>query len=280
MSSRVTIRTVVAATLFLVRAAGADDAAEQPLKRFFEGRDVVVLVDMPASQSGIDVYPDREYPLDYGKVSGRIGESGISVRRGQRITVTRVHLKDDLVEFQLGGGGFSNFRHGSGTVSARITPKSSRERELRRRIRQESDPDERRELKRDLDRVRRQREYLDEQNRALAEIANERRGAEDRERALDMGSRFNIRFEKKDVPAAYKAPEGIVQALEKYVDFLSLAPRPPRRVREPRARRVLGRARGRRAQGHDARGGGGGLRGATAGGRQPRRRARRDGGRL
>ena len=265
MSSRVTKRTAVAATLLLVPlAAAADDAAEQSLKRFFEGRDVVVLLDMPASQSGIDVYPEREYPLDYGKVSGRIGESGISVRRGQRITVTRVHLKDDLVEFQLGGGGFSSFRHGSSAISPRITPKSSHERELERRIQRESDPDERRQLKRDLDRVRRQREYLDEQNRAMAEIANERRRAEDRERARDLGSRFNVRFEKKDVPAAYRQPRGHrarARAVRGLPGSRSPASAPGR---GPRARRVPGRARRRRAQGHDARGGRGGLRGAAS----------------
>ncbi len=233
MSSRVTIRTAVAVTFLLAGRAGADDdAAEQSLRRFFEGRDVVVLIDMPATQSGIDVYPEREYPLDYGKVSGRIGESGISVRRGQRITVTHIKLKDDLIEFQLGGGGFSTFRHASSTISPRITPKSSRERDLERRIRQESDPDEIRWMKRDLDRMRRQREYLDEQNRAIAEIANEQRRVEDRRRALDLGSRFNIRFEKKDVPEGYRTAEGVVRALEKYVDFLSLAPRPPQRAED------------------------------------------------
>ncbi len=229
MSSRVTIRTAAAVTLVLAPLAGADDATEQSLKRHFEGRDVVVLIDMPASQAGVDVYPEREYPLDYGKASGRIGDDGASIRRGQRVTVTRVHLKDDLIEFHLGGGGFSQFRHGSSTIPARITPKSSHERDLERRLQRESDPDERREIRRDLDRVRRQREYLDEQNRAMAEVVNEQRRQRDHERAVDMGSRFNIRFEKKDVPADYRTPDGVVRALEKYVDFLSLAPRPPRR---------------------------------------------------
>jgi hypothetical protein len=232
MSSRVTIRTAAAATLVLVPLAGADDATEQALKRHFEGREVVVLIDMPASQAGVDVYPEREYPLDYGKASGRIGDNGISVRRGQRVTVTKVHLKDDLIEFQLGGGGFSQFRHGSSTVPARVTPKSSHERELERRLQRESDPDERRHIKRDLDRVRRQREYMDEQNRAMAEVVNEQRRERDHERALDMGSRFNIRFEKKDVPAEYATPDGVVRALQPYVDFLSLAPRPPRRAED------------------------------------------------
>ncbi len=223
----------LALPLLLAALAGADDdSVEQPLRRFFEGRDVVVLLDMPASESGIDVYPEREYPLDYGKVANRISESGISVRRGQRITVTRVKLKDDLIEFQLGGGGFSAFRDGSGTVSPRITPKSSRERDLERRLREETDADQRRQMKHELDRLRREREYRDEQNRVLAEIANERRREQDRERALDLGSRFNIRFEKKDVPEAFQTPEGVMRALEKYVDFLNLGPRPPRRAED------------------------------------------------
>jgi hypothetical protein len=66
----------------------------------------------------------------------------------------------------------------------------------------------------------------------VAEIANERRREQDRERALDLGSRFNIRFEKKHVPEAYQAPEGVMRALERYVDFLNLGPRPPRRAED------------------------------------------------
>jgi hypothetical protein len=62
-----------------------------------------------------------------------------------------------------------------------------------------------------------------------AEMVNEQRHEMDRQRALDMGSRFNIRFERKDVPMAFVSPEGVVRALEQYVDFGSLAPRPPRR---------------------------------------------------
>src|SRR5262245_63099198 len=66
----------------------------------------------------------------------------------------------------------------------------------------------------------------------MAEMVNEQRRERDHERALDLGSRFNIRFEKTDVPAAFLAPEGVVRALERYVDFGSLAPRPPRRAED------------------------------------------------
>src|SRR5262245_54018078 len=233
MSSRVTIRTVVAASFFLTAAAAAaGDDAEESLRHFFEGHYVTLLIDMPASQAGVDVYPEREYPLDYGKMSSQIGRSGVSVRRGQRIVVTKVKVKDDLIEFQIGGGGWSDFRNGSGSISAHTTPKSSRERDLERRLREESDPGERRHLQRELDRERREREYRDDQNRATAEIVNEQRRERDHERALDMGSRFNIRFEKKDVPEAFLTPDGVVRALERYVDFGSLAPRPPRRAED------------------------------------------------
>lgn len=258
-----TRRTMLGVPLLLATLAGADDdVAEQRLRGFFEGREVVLLLDMPASQSGIDIYPEREYPLVYGKVGDRIGESGISVRRGQRITITRIKLKDDLIEFQLGGGGFSQFRHGAGTVSPRITPKSSRERDLERRLKQETNPKRRRELERELDDLRRQREYHDDQNRALAEVANERRRERDHDRALDLGSRFNIRFEDKDVPEAFKTPEGVVRALEKYVDFLNLAPRPPRRPEDlvpeepgsaPAARKGMTRAAVEDVYGHPLR---------------------------
>src|SRR5260221_6321791 len=90
--------SVVAAS----RLGADDDAAEMALKRFFEGRPVTVRVDMPATTSGIDLYPEREYPLEFSKVADRIRSSGVAVREGDRITVTRVKVKDDLIEFQLG----------------------------------------------------------------------------------------------------------------------------------------------------------------------------------
>jgi hypothetical protein len=226
-------RTIVWVPLMLASMASADDdAAQEGLRRFFEGHQVVVLLDMPATQSGIDIYPEREYPLEYRQVGDRIGSEGISVRRGERITVTHIKIKDDLIEFQLGGGGFSNFRHGSGSVPVHITPKSSHERDVERRLKSETDEHRRRELRRELDYLRRDREYRDDQNREIAEIANEQRRGRDHERALDLGSRFNIRFEKKDVPEAYKTPEGLMRALEKYVDFMDLGPRPPRRAED------------------------------------------------
>ena len=95
-----------------------DDPAEAELKRFFEGQRVVVLLDLPATSDGFDVYPEREYPLDLGKMSDRTRRSGVALREGDRVPVTKIKIKDDLIEFQLAGGGFNTFKDGSGTVSA------------------------------------------------------------------------------------------------------------------------------------------------------------------
>jgi hypothetical protein len=225
----VKVAALVALPLVLAAPVVADDEAEKALKRFFEGRAVVVRLDMPATSGGVDVYPEREDPLDYRKMGDRIRSSGVSLREGDRITVTLVKVKDDLIEFQLGGGGFNSFKDGSGSVSVPYVPKSTYEKDLERRIRQETDERRRRQLQRELDDVRRDREREDARNRVVAEQANEMRRERDRQRALDMGSRFNVRFEKKDVPPAYLSAEGVMRALERYIDFRDLGHRTPER---------------------------------------------------
>jgi hypothetical protein len=216
------------------RLRGDDDAAEMALKRFFEGRSVVVRVDMPATSSGIDLYPEREYPLDFSKAADRMRSSGVAVREGDRITVTRIKVKDDLIEFHLGGGGFNAFKDGSGTMSPTTASKSRLERDLERDLKNETDERRRRDLRRELDSLRREREREDARYREIAEATNELRRERDRQRALEMGSRFNIRFEKKDVPPDYLTPEGVMRALEKLVDFKGLGPRPPERPEDLR----------------------------------------------
>ena len=237
---------IAAISLLLLASplAADDDPAEAALKRFFESQRVVVLLDMPATSDGLDVYPEREYPLDQGKMGGRLRSSGVSLREGDRVPVTKVKLKDDLIEFQLGGGGFNTFKDGSSTVSPHLTPKSSTERSLEREVREETDSHRKRDLQRELDDLRREREYRDRESRERADEINEQRRARDRDRALDMGSRFNIRFEKKDVPAAYKTPEGVMRALEKFVDFLALGPRRAERPEDLRSEPADPTARG------------------------------------
>jgi hypothetical protein len=220
---------VCALAFVIARPLAAQD--EVSLKKAFEGHYVVAHIDMPATSKGIDVYPTRELPLEFDKYSSRLREAGVAIHEGQRVMVTKVHVKNDLIEFQLAGGGFSLW-DSSGSVSASV-PKTSREKDLERQLKGEHDPERRRRLQRELDeeRDRREREQRHEQRRADEENA-ERRQA-DQARALDMGSRFNVRYDKH-VPPEALTPRGLMRALSKYVEFPGSELRAPRRAEDLR----------------------------------------------
>ena len=79
--------------------------SEEALRRAFEGKTVVVKIDMPATERGIDLYPRGQRILNFEDYSGRVKDHGIALRSGTPVMVTKVKVKDDLIEFQLGGGG-------------------------------------------------------------------------------------------------------------------------------------------------------------------------------
>jgi hypothetical protein len=142
------------------------------------------------------------------------------VREGTRIAITRVNLKDDLIEFHLGGGGFNAIWNSSGTVSASYG-KSEREKQLEKDIKREDDPGRKRDLERELDRVRERREREEARSRAEADEINAARRERDQDRAQNMGSRFNLRFER-EVPAGAATPRGVMEILSPWVDFAGL----------------------------------------------------------
>lgn len=219
-SERRRIPPTLALVLLAAAAARGDeqDARERALRQFFEGRTVTVFLDMPATSKGVDLQVGEPQILDLGKHARRLAESGVALREGMRVPITRINLKDDLIEFQLGGGGFSAFWNSSGTVSPPYVGKTSRERDLEDDVRREKDPKRRRQLERDLDREREHRRREEQRNREIADAANEIRHERDRARALEMGSRFNIRFVKA-VPPRAATPDGVMEILSPWVDF-------------------------------------------------------------
>src|SRR3954447_11959614 len=197
------------ATVCLVAAAAATPAFaqnESSLKSFFEGRRVTVTIDMPGTSDGVDVEADARQPIDYPKYRDNLKRYGTALRAGEAVTVTLVKMKKDLIEFQLGGGGFGTFGDDTGTsVNMPDVKKSEREKELERLVKDEDDRDRRRRVEgevdgapgrcaRDLDGLRDRRE------RENRRIAIERERAEDdkkeriAERRLRGGSRFNLRY--------------------------------------------------------------------------------------
>jgi len=232
-------RAVLTACFAVVSASPALAQNEAALKDYFEGKSVRVKIDMPASQEGIDVFPDARRPLDFGVYSSRLKSYGTAVRNGESIMVTRVRVKEKLIEFHLGGGGYGTFGDDTGTVSASTAPKSNREKDLERMIKTEKDADRKRRLQRELDDLRRDREREDAMNRNIAASASEANKARIAEKRLHGGSRFNLRYQN-GVPPGLE-PAGIMRALEEYVDFTFASDRPqPQRGPQPREILPLG----------------------------------------
>jgi SmpA / OmlA family len=209
-------QAILALFLFFACSLHAQNAAS--LSQFFEGKQVVVQLDMPASQTGVDIYPQRPTPIDLGSYQSRLKQYGTSLRNGDSVMITKIKVKPKSIEFQLGGGGYGTFWDDTDT-SAHYTAagKSQREKDLEDQLRSETDPDKRDQIKRELDRLRRDRERRDQQNELHAEQAAELKKQRVDSKRLQGGSRFNLIYAGK-VPGDL-TPEDVMAALGQYVSF-------------------------------------------------------------
>jgi hypothetical protein len=216
MSRTVLIAACAVLLLSLGTPAVAQD--EEALRSFFEGRRVRVTIDLPGTSDGVDVHADASRAIDFREHGQRLKQYGTAIRAGETATVTLVKVKKDLIEFQLGGGGFGTF--GDDTSTAVYIPHvepSRRERELDRLIKDEDDKRRRRRLEDERDELRQRRERENRRIDAERAVAESRKRELVAERRLSGGSRFNLRYEDA-VPAGIR-PEEVMAALERYVDF-------------------------------------------------------------
>jgi hypothetical protein len=209
------IASCIAAALLCASPARAQN--ESALRRYFEGKQVIVRIDMPGTSDGVDVRADRR-DMDAAEYGSRMKRYGASLRAGDPAVVTLVKVKNDHIEFQLGGGGFGTFGDDTSTsVTLPYVEKSRREIELEKRVRDENDRRVKRDLQRELDRVRDERErankHIDAERAHLEELKRARIAAERR----DGGSRFNVYF--PGTAAREATPEAVMAALAGYVDF-------------------------------------------------------------
>jgi hypothetical protein len=198
--------------------AFAQAAGEEVLRDRFEGTYVRVKLDLPAHQRGVDVYPQERPSVDYSELGKRIKRYGIGVHRGEEIQVTKVKVKKDLIEFQLGGGGYGTFGDDTGDVSVPSAAKTRREKNLEEDLKRTTDPARRRQIQEEIDDLRRDREREDAHNQAIAAEASEFKKEAIRAHAAESGSRFNVRF-RGPVPASALAIDGLMDALEEFVVF-------------------------------------------------------------
>lgn len=213
---RNTIVLSTALAMTLTVPAAATDNTE--LRDFFEGRRVTLRIDMPGTKDGVNVFPESRRDLDLAEYRNNLRRHGVAIQAGETAMITLVKVKDDLIEFQLDGGGYGTFFDDTDTsVYIPSVEKSDRERSLERRIREETDRNRRRQLERDLDGLREWRRRENRRIEAERERLSERKEARVFNRRLNGGSRFNLRFRGR-VPYDLR-PEDIMGALAEYVDF-------------------------------------------------------------
>lgn len=176
-------------------------------------------IDMPATQQGADIYPQRTQALDLNSYSRRIKQFGAALRAGDPVMVTKVRVKEKVIEFQLGGGGYGTFGDDTDeSVSVPERDKSQREKDLERQIKTETDAETKKRLRRQLDDLRNERERRNERDRVRAQEASEAKKQRIAGKRLQGGSRFNIRYEPR-IPSDALTPQAVLSALSQYVDF-------------------------------------------------------------
>src|SRR6476469_7146982 len=212
------VRSLILIAGLLVPAA-AQAQSEAALRDYFEGRTVKVKLAMPGTEDGIDVYPGTPKPLDYPRHASRLKQYGTAIKSGSDALVTKVKVKSKLIEFQLDGGGYGTMGdETSSSVSVSDAPKTKREQNLEGQLKRETDPAQRRAMNEELDDLRAERERENARNRAAVADAQESKKANIRQRRLEGGSRFNIRY-RDGVPASALTAENVKAALDAYLEF-------------------------------------------------------------
>jgi len=216
------MRATLALLALAATAQPAMGQSEDRLRSFFEGKTVRLKMEMPGTEDGVDVYPGTAQPIDFPKHATRLKRAGTALRRGDEVLVTKVKVKKDLIEFQLAGGGYGTFGDDdSPNVYVASASKTEREKNLEKDLEKTTDPAQRRKMREELDALRRDRQREDARNQAEAAQAQQTKEANIRQRRLEGGSRFNVRY-RPVVPPEALTPDGLMQALAEYLDFSPL----------------------------------------------------------
>jgi hypothetical protein len=77
--------------------------SESDLKTYFEGKQVTLRIDMPATSGGVNVYPERAQSMNYDEHNERLKDHGASMLRGDKATISKVSVKDRHIEVQFAG---------------------------------------------------------------------------------------------------------------------------------------------------------------------------------
>ncbi len=189
---------------------------------YFSGKQVLVKIDMPGTQKGVDLRFNKPTPMNWKEYSSRLKQCGIAIHQGQVSRVTSVVVKKDMIEFQLDGGGFGTFGDDTNTtVAPTVVPKSDYEKSLEHQIANTDDPDKKAQLQRELDRARTRRDRENAANQRAAQVASQIKAQQVMDKRMQGGSRFNLRWQGS-IPPDQLTPEAVMARLSEYIDFSSL----------------------------------------------------------
>jgi hypothetical protein len=209
----------LAMLLLVLAAAPLRAQSEVQLRQYFEGKRVTLKLAMPGTEKGVDIYPGTDRPLDYPRYADRLKDDGTAIRAGDDAMITKIRVKSKHIEFHLDGGGYGTMSDETSTsVPVESAPKSKREKNLEAELKREKDPLRRREMKEELDDLQNAREREDARNRAEVADAEEQKKQNIRQRRIEGGSRFNVRYRDR-LPDAVLTPSGLEAALAEYVTF-------------------------------------------------------------
>jgi hypothetical protein len=213
------VRTFALLSIAFGAVMATAEVDSSSIESYFSGKKVVLKIDMPGSNKGIDLRFNKNPPMNWKEYSQRMKQFGPALRKGDVARVTTIVIKRDMIEFQLDGGGFGTFLDDSNTkVEAQSVDKSDYEKNLERQIANSTDDDERRRLQRDLDRERSRRQRQESANRSDAEVASQIKAEKVAGDRMRGGSRFNLRWDKS-IPADQQNPQAVMRLLSEYIDF-------------------------------------------------------------
>lgn len=212
-------RSTATLSVLLFIAACLPASAQQSLETALNGREVVLKIDMPGTQKGVDLSYNKQTPMDWKEYGKRIKQFGPAIHKGDTVRITAVVRKKDTIEIQFNGGGFGTFGDDTRTsIDPKQVDKSDYEKQLERDISNTDDEDRRRQLRRDLDRERTRRDRENDANRRDAQIASQIQSVKVADNRAGGGSRFNLRW-SGSIPAELATPDSIERLLADYVDF-------------------------------------------------------------
>ena len=170
--------------------------SEGELKKYFEGKMIVPLIDLPGSTDGIYIFPEKDTPLDYGDYGNDLKKFGPGAYANEAILITKVVVKKNHIRLELGGGGYGGFFAESAYVSTPQVAKSKAELELEKKISDAHEDDEK-ELRKELNRLRAERR--EEQARLDMEAEHAKAIKEERiaKKRATSGSRIHIKYDRR-----------------------------------------------------------------------------------